>query len=73
MQYNFASCVGQSYDGAAVMANEQSGVISIVQNESPLAYYFRCTMHSVTKRETLKGGGGGTLFGHFFKRIFLGL
>ena len=47
MQYNFAFCVGQSNDGAAAMASEQSGVTSIVQNESPLAYYFRCAMHSV--------------------------
>ena len=26
IQYNFAFCVGQSYDGAAAMASEQSGV-----------------------------------------------
>ena len=27
------------------MASERSGVTSIVQNESPLAYYFHCAMH----------------------------
>ena len=43
--YNFAFCVGQSYDGAPAMASEQSGVTSIVQNESSLAYYFDCAMH----------------------------
>ena len=31
--------------GAAAMASEQSGVTSIVQNESPLAHYFHCAMH----------------------------
>ena len=35
-------CVGQSCDGAAAMASEGSGVTSIVQNESPLAFYFYC-------------------------------
>ena len=46
IQYNFAFCVGKSYDGtAASMASERSGVTSIVQNESPLAYYFHCDMH----------------------------
>ena len=29
IQYNFAFCVGQSYDGAAAMASEQSSVTSI--------------------------------------------
>ena len=43
--YNFDFCVGQSYDGAAAMASERSGVISMVQNESTLAYYFHCAMH----------------------------
>ena len=32
-------------DGAAGMANEWSGVTSVVQNEYPLAYYFHCAMH----------------------------
>ena len=27
------------------MASERSGVTSIFQNESPLAYYFHCAMH----------------------------
>ena len=27
------------------MASERSSVISVVQNESPLAYYFHCAMH----------------------------
>ena len=30
IQYNLAFCVGQSYDGVAAMASEQSGVTSIV-------------------------------------------
>ena len=33
------------YDGAAAIARERSGVTSIVQNESPLAYSFHCAMH----------------------------
>ena len=45
IQCNFALCVGQSYDGAAAMASERSGVTSIIQNESPLAYYFHYAMH----------------------------
>ena len=45
MRYNFAFCVGQSYNGAAAMASERSGITSAVQNESPLAYFFRCAMH----------------------------
>ena len=45
MQYEFVFCVGQSYDGAAAMASERSGVTSIVHNESPLADYFHCAMH----------------------------
>ena len=44
IQYNFAFCVGQSYDGAAATASERSGVTSIVQNESALAYCFHCAM-----------------------------
>ena len=46
MHCNFAFCVGQSCDGsAAIMASERSGVTSVVQNESLLAYYFHCAMH----------------------------
>ena len=45
MQYNFAFCVGQNCDGAAAISSERSGVTSIVQNESPLAYYFYCATH----------------------------
>ena len=37
--------MGQSYDGAAAMASERSGVTSVVQNESPLAYCFHCATH----------------------------
>ena len=36
---------GQSCDGAAAMASERSDVASVVQNESPLAYYFHCAVH----------------------------
>ena len=32
------------------MASEQSGVTSIVQNESPLAYYFCCATHYCLER-----------------------
>ena len=45
MQYNFVFCVDQSCDGAAAMASKRSGVTSIVQNESPLAFYFYCATH----------------------------
>ena len=38
-------CVCQSCDGAVAMASERSGVTSIVQNESLLAYYFHGVMH----------------------------
>ena len=34
IKYNFAFCVGQSYDGAAATASKQPGVTSIVENES---------------------------------------
>ena len=44
-QNNFAFCVDQSCDGAAAMASERSGVTSIIQNKSPLAYYFYCATH----------------------------
>ena len=42
---NFAFCVGLSYDGAAAVVSERSGVSSIVQNESTEAYYFHWAMH----------------------------
>ena len=29
------------------MAGERSGVTSVVQNESPLAYYFHCAKHCI--------------------------
>ena len=45
IENNFAFCVGQGYNGAAAMASEQSGVSSIVSNESQLAYYFHCAVH----------------------------
>ena len=50
IQYNFAFCVRQSYDGTAAMASERPGVSSIGQNESPLAYYFHCATHCLTLR-----------------------
>ena len=43
IQFCFLS--SQSYDGAAAMASERSGVTSIVQNKSPSAYYFHCAVH----------------------------
>ena len=47
MRYNFAFCVGQSYDGAAAMASKRSGVTSVVQNEFPLAYCFHSAKHCI--------------------------
>ena len=44
-EYNFAFCVGQNYNGVAAMASKRSDVTSVVQNKSPLAYYFYCAMH----------------------------
>ena len=41
----FALARDQSCDIAAAMASERSSVTSIVRNESPLAYHFRCAMH----------------------------
>ena len=43
-----AGALYHSANGAATMASEQSGVTSIIQNESglaDLAYYFHCAMH----------------------------
>ena len=54
MQYNFAFCIGQSCDGAVAMASERSGVTSIVQNKSPLAYYIYCRLPSAKKTALLK-------------------
>ena len=45
IQYNFAFCFGQNCNDAAAMVSERSGDTSIVQNESPLAYYFYCAVH----------------------------
>ena len=47
VRLNFRTCIGQGCDSAATMASERIGVSSIIQNDSPLAFYFHCAMHDI--------------------------
>ena len=44
-KYDTTLLFAMARDGTAAMASERSGVTSVVQNESMLAYYFHCVMY----------------------------
>lgn len=47
MDINLQNCVGQGYDGAAVMSGEKSGVAKRIRDKFPSAIYVHCMSHSL--------------------------
>ncbi|CAG9797665.1 unnamed protein product [Chironomus riparius] len=44
---NLKNCVGQGYDGAAVMSGQKSGVAKRIRDKYPSAIYVHCMSHSL--------------------------
>jgi hypothetical protein len=45
LDLNMEYCVGQGYDGCAVMSGKENGVKAIVQRKYPKAHYVHCSSH----------------------------